>query len=410
VSQLINVITELASLKQLDKEIVAEIIKDCLRSSIAGKRVNIDKVKIVIDFEHNEVFAIIHKLVVPNIERNIGEICITKAVDIDPTLNVGDYVDVKIPISEFGRKVIQSARQKISQRIGELVEKKLRKDYKKQKGKIISGLVQRVDYEGCIVDISYTEALLPSEEQVPGEYYKVGDYIKAYVVDIRKYKKEIRVILSRTRPEFIKRLFEAEIPEVADNIVKIKKIVREPGYCTKVAVYSEDDNIDAFGSCIGAKGTRIEQIRKELHGEQVDIVRWSENPEEFIKNSVGADLVKRVYLADKGNFAQLIVDKKNKSIAIGRSGKNVKLSAKLTGYKIDIYDEYEYEEKAAEERRVTSHVWELDGVSETIAEILHNAGYTSIQDIYLATVQELCNLEGIGKKTAEKIKNSAKYF
>jgi len=333
-----------------------------------------------------------------------------EARKINPEAELGDIVPLEMPVSDFGRKTIQSARQAIINRFRESETEKVKVDYEKQKGEIISGAVKKVEYNGYIIDIGFTDALLPTEEQVETEFYKANDFLKAYVASIRQSKSGVRVILSRKRPEFIIKLFENEIPEIADGIVVIKKIVREPGFRTKVAVASNNENVDPYGSCIGSKGIRIGEIRKELNGEQVDIALWSDNPEDFIRNAVGPELVKRVYLADKGRFAQIIVDEDNKNIAIGKGGKNIKLAAKLTNYKLDVLLEEEYEEIAANERRITSQIFDLDGVHEKVGKILHEAGYTSVQDIHLATVEELTHIEGVGVKTAEKIKESAKYF
>jgi len=407
---LIAIIDEFARLKQIKREVIADIIKDSLEATLS-KKLNPDcELSVEIDFDENKVVARLSAKIVGEVKKNFDEISLKDAQKIVPTVQIDDYIPVEIPITEFGRKTIQSARQAIITKIRESETEKIKVDYEKQKGQIVSGIVKKVEYNGYIVDIGFTEGLLPTEEQVETEFYKTGDYIKAYIANIRHQKGRVRVILSRRRPEFIIKLFESEIPEILDGDVVIKKIVREPGYRTKVAVYSTNKNIDAFGSCVGQKGMRIEEIKKELHGEQVDIIVWSENHEQLIKNSIGSELVKRVYLADKGKFAQIITDEKNKNIAIGKGGKNIKLAAKLTNYKLDVLLEDEYEEISANERRITSTVFELDGVTENIGMILHNAGYTSVQDIHLASMPELCRIEGIGIKIAEKIKESAMYF
>jgi transcription termination factor NusA len=363
-----------------------------------------------INFDESEVVAKFDAVVVEEPTGFLDEIVLEEALRLDPEAKIGDIVPLKMPVSNFGRKTIQSARQAIINRFRESETEKIKVDYEKQKGEIVSGVVKKVEYNGYIIDIGFTDALLPTEEQVETEFYKANDFLKAYIASIRQSKGGVRIILSRKRPEFIIKLFENEIPEIADGIVTIKKIVREPGYRTKVAVASNDENVDPYGSCIGPKGIRIEEIRKELHGEQVDIVLWSDNCEDFIRNAVGPELVKRVYLADKGRFAQIIVNEDNKNIAIGKGGKNIKLAAKLTNYKLDVLLEEEYEEIAANERRITSPIFDLDGVAEKVGKILHDAGYTSVQDIHLATVKELTHIEGVGVKTAEKIKESAKYF
>lgn len=409
-SNLISIINEFASLKQIDREIIAEIIKESLESIIEKKLVPENELSINIDLENDQVVANLLTHIVENTPENFGEISINAAKKIYPSAKIGDFIPKEIPISEFGRKTIQSARQAIITRIRELETQRILGDYERQKGQIAGGVIQKVEYNGYVVDIGFASGLLPTEEQVENEYYKSGDYIKAYIVNIKRVKGKVIVILSRRRPEFINKLMESEIPEILDGDVVIKKIVREPGFRTKVVVHSENEKIDAFGCCVGKNGMRIEEIKKQLHGEQVDIVEWNNNPEKFIKNSIGNQLVKRVYLAQKGKFAQIIVDEKNKNIAIGKGGKNVRLAAKLTNYKLDVLLEEEYEEITANERRITSSIKELDGVTDKAGKALYNAGYTAVQDIHQSSVEELCRIEGVGKKTAEKIKESAKFF
>jgi len=407
---LISIIEEFSRLRQIDRKKIAEIIRESLESTLKKKLSEETELLVEINFDENEVVAKFDAVVVEEPTGFLDEIVLEEALRIDPEAKIDDIIFLEIPVSDFGRKTIQSARQAIINRFRESETEKIKVDYEKQKGEIISGAVKKVEFNGYIIDIGFTDALLPTEEQVETEFYKANDFLKAYIASIRQSKSGVRIILSRRRPEFIIKLFENEIPEISDGIVTIKKIVREPGYRTKVAVTSNDENVDPYGSCIGLKGIRIEEIRKELHGEQVDIVLWSDNCEDFIRNAVGPELVKRVYLADKGRFAQIIVNEDNKNIAIGKGGKNIKLAAKLTNYKLDVLLEEEYEEIAANERRITSPIFDLDGVAEKVGNILHEAGYTSVQDIHLATVKELTHIEGMGVKTAEKIKESAKYF
>lgn len=403
-------LAELASLKQLDKDQLTEIIKDGLYQAISKKLEPENQLEIVTNFDTNKIIAKFYRIVVDQ-DLSLGEISLEEAQDYyDENAQLGDLIPAEMSIQEFEPKVIKNARKAIMERIKRLEESRIMFDYEKQKDQIVSGKVRREDYNGYIVDIGYTDALLPKEEQVEDEYFKPGDIVRAFVVNIRKRKHDMIVILSRTRPEFVKRIFELEIPEIASGEVEIKKIVREPGFRTKVAVNSLSEGIDATACCLGPKGLRIEQIRGELNGEHIDIVEWNASPEQLIANAIGPDLVEKVYLADRGKFARIIVNEENKNFAIGKKGKNVKLAAKLTDYKLDIYTEEEFEEKITEERRITSHVSDLDGVTPKIAEILKGHGYTSVQDIFEASVEELCHLEGLGRKTAQKLKESASYF
>ncbi|KQC06572.1 MAG: hypothetical protein APR54_07010 [Candidatus Cloacimonas sp. SDB] len=408
-ANLMSSLAELANIKQLDKDKLAEIIKDGLYQAISKKMLLENELEIVADFDTNRIFAKFKRIVVER-DDSLGEISLEEAQYYQEDVQLGDKITVQLPVFDFEPKVIRNARKAILEKIKSLEEDRIMFDYENQKNQIVSGKVRKDDYNGYVVDIGYADALLPKEEQIEDEYYKVGDIIRAYVVNIRKRRNDVIVILSRTRPEFVKRLFETEIPEITSEAIEVKKIVREPGMRTKVAVKSIDPNLDATACCLGPKGMRIEQIRNELNGELVDIVLWDESPEQLIANAIGPDLVEKVYLAERGNFARIIVNQENKNLAIGKKGKNVKLAAKLTDFKLDIYTEEEFEEKISEERRITSHVSDLDGVTSKVAEVLKVHGYTSVQDIYEASVDELCNLEGLGLKTATKIKESAEYF
>ena len=408
-ANIMAILSELANIKQLDKSKLAEIIKESLYNSISKKLTPDNELEIIADFDTNTIKAKFNKIVTEQ-DRTLGQISLEAAKEKIANPDLGDRIPVVMDIQEFEPKVIRNAKHSIQEKIRKLEEDRIRFDYEKQKNQIVSGKIRKTDFNGYVVDIGYADALFPAEEQIEDEYYKVGDIIRAYVINIKKFRKKVNVILSRTHPEFVKKLFESEVPEIFNGEIEIKKIVREPGVRTKIAVESKDPKIDPAGSCLGPKGIRIEQIRKELHGEQLDIVVWDESPEVLIANSIGPDLVERVYLSDHGKFARVIVSPKNKNLAIGKNGKNVKLAAKLTDYKIDIFTSEEFEEKIAEERRITSHINDLDGVTPKIAEVLKEHGYTSVQDIFLASVDELCNLEHVGRKTAEKIKNASLTF
>ncbi|MCF7858477.1 MAG: transcription termination factor NusA [Candidatus Cloacimonetes bacterium] len=408
-SNIMGSLAELANLKQLDKEKLTSIIKEGLYQAISKKMIDDNELEITTDYDTNKIIAKFNRIVVER-DTSLGEISLEEAKMYDENLELGDTIPVEMKITEFEPKVIRNARKAILERIKLLEEDRIMFDYEKQKNQLISGKIRKDEVNGYLVNIGYADALLPKDEQVEDEYYKVGDVIRCYVVNIRKRKKDVIVILSRTRPEFVNKIFEAEIPEITSGDLEIKKIVREPGMRTKVSVHSTNPEVDATAACLGPHGVRIEAIKKELNGELVDIVVWDSAPEQLIANAIGPDLVEKVYLADRGKFARIIVSRDNKNLAIGKKGKNVKLAAKLTDFKLDIYTEEEFEEKISEERRITSHISDLDGVSPKVAEVLKIHGYTSVQDIYEASIDELCNLEGLGKKTAEKIKESSKFF
>jgi len=403
-------LNELCTLKQLNKETIENIIRESLYQTISKRLGPENELDIKADFKTNKLNVTFKRMVVTT-DTKLGEISMKEAMQIaEGPVELGDMVTVEMAITDFEPKIVNTARKAIRDRIKLLETDRILVDYERQKNTIVTGKVKSSDYNGYKVDLGFAEGLLPSEEQMEDEYYKIGDIIRAYVTNIRKRESGVTVLLSRATPEFVKKLFEIEVPEILSGEIEIKKIVREPGIRTKVVVSTNKPGIDPAGSCLGLKGTRIDQIRKELHGEQIDIVVHDNDPEVLIANSIGPDLIDRILVSERGKFARVIVSEKNKNLAIGKKGKNVKLAGKLTGYKLDIFTIEEYEEKMAEERRVTSHISELDGVTSKIAEILKLHGYTSVEDVYRASVDELCNLEGIGQKTAEKIKETAKLF
>ncbi len=409
-SNIASILSNLANIKQLDARALQTIIAESIESALSKKMVQENELEVIADFENNDFFVRLKKIVVLT-DRNLGELSLANAREMyGDHVELGDCYETVIPIGDLEPKIIKIARKAILERIKDLEEDRIRYDFEKQKNTIVSGVVRRIDYNGIVVNIGYTDALLANDQQIEDEYFKVGDVIRAYVVSIAQKRSGIQVVLSRTNPEFVHKLFELEVPEIYKGDVEIIKIVREPGIRSKIVVVSHKSKIDPYGACLGEKGNRIDQVRKELHGEQIDIIVHDENPEEMIANAVGNDLVERIIVAERGKFASVIVTERNKNLAIGKSGKNVKLAAKLTGFKLDIFTFEEYEGKLSAERRITSYVTELDGVTDKIGTILREHGYTAVQDIYNASVDELCRLEGIGEKTAEKLIEAAQSF
>ncbi len=408
-TNILDAVIKLAAIKQLDKEVIQDLIIEAISTTLSKKLEPENELKIFVDEQNGQIKASFKCLVV-EIENGLGEISLADALALNKKAQLGEFITKTMAMNEFEPKLIKTAQKIIQDRIRLLEEERIQNDFNKQKNTIVTGKIKSIDDTGSYrIDIGYTDALLPSDEQIENEFYRVGDNIKAYVVNIRTHQSNVTIILSRANPEFVKKLFEAEIPEVYDGTVKILKIVREPGIRTKVEIESTDPKIDPVATCVGIKGTRIDNIRRELHGEQVDLVVHSEDLDQMIENALGVDNVQRVII-ERNRAASVIVDEENKVVAIGKQGKNVKLAAKLTGMRIDIFTMEEFEEKMAKERRTISHINELDGVTSKIAEILRHAGYTSVQDIFSASVDELCNLEGVGQKTAERLKEAAKYF
>jgi N utilization substance protein A len=397
-------------MKQLDQSLIEDIIKESIYNVLNKKLKPENQLEIVLCNDTNTLTACFYKEVVQS-EESLGQMSLNEAINhYKEDAVIGDLIAIQMSIQKLETKLIKSVREDIMNRIKKHEDDRKLGDFEKQKHKIVYGKIKRSDFNGYIVDIGFAEALLPIEEQLEEEYYKVGDHIKCFVLNIRKKGNELVVILSRAHPEFVKKLLELEVPEVLSNDIEIKKIIREPGVRTKVAVKANKPSVDAVGSCLGPKGLRIEQIKRELSGEVIDILEWNDDPEILISNAIGPDLIERVYVNEKGRFARIIVSDENKNLAIGKMGKNVRLAAKLSDFKLDIFTQIEYENKTSEERRITSHVNELDGVNIKIAEILKEHGYTSVQDIYDASIQELTNITSIGKNIATRIKEASEHF
>ena len=409
-ANMLDALNKLAAIKQLDKDMIQKIILEAVTSTLQKRLEPEAGLQVYID-EFAGCVKVKFKSLVVEREEGLGQISLTDARNIyNYNAQPGEYIEKTMSLSEFEPKIVKTVQKIIQDKIRQLEDDRIQNDFNKQKHTIVTGKIKAIDdFGGYIIDTGHTDALLPVEEQIENEFYRVGDNIKAYVVNIRTGKNGVVIILSRTNPEFVKKLFETEIPDIYSGDIKIRKIVREPGIRTKVELETDNPKIDPVVACVGPKGTRIDSLRKELHGEQIDIVLHSDDPEKMIENALGVEGIKRVII-ERNHSASVILDEADKLMAIGKQGKNVKLAAKLAGIKIDIYTMAEFEEKMAKERRTISHITELDGVTPKIAETLKQAGYTSVQDVYMASLEELCNLEGMGQKTAERLKEAAKYF
>ncbi len=326
----------------------------------------------------------------------------------------------KIASDEFGRIAAQTAKQVIIQKIREAEKDVIYEDYHKKVGTITSGLVHRFEKGNIIVDLGKTEAILPRSEQVSKERYNQGDRIRAYILEVNKTSHGPRILLSRRSTDFVRKLFELEVPEIMEGIVEIRAIAREGGERTKIAVYSKDEKVDAVGSCVGMRGSRVKDIVRELHGERIDIVRWNENIETYLKSALSPAEVKKVKIDKEFNRIEAIVKDDQLSIGIGKHGQNVRLASRLIGWEVDIRGETEAKKKVkkrpkgvpseveGEKKEKIITISKLKGVGKKAEKVLKEAGFDTVSKIAASSVSDLTKLEGIGKKGAEKIIASAK--
>lgn len=335
----------LEALEQIvkDKGITKDVLYDALEAALkTAYRKNFgtsQNVEVEIDKENGEVKAYAKKIVVENVENPLLEINLEDAKEIDPNYQIGDTIRIEVTPKNFGRIAAQTAKQVVLQRIREAEREIIYEEFANRESEIITGLVQRVSKSNVLINLGRTEGVLPPTEQIPGEVYKQGDRIKTYILEVKKTTKGPQIILSRTHPGLVKRLFELEVPEIHDGIVDIYNIAREAGSRTKIAVYSNDENVDPVGACVGHKGARVKAVVDELNGEKIDIIVWSKNISEFIANSLSPAKVISVEVNEDEKSAKVIVPDYQLSLAIGKEGQNARLAAKLTGWKIDIKSE-----------------------------------------------------------------------
>ncbi|MDQ7825040.1 MAG: transcription termination factor NusA [Candidatus Eremiobacteraeota bacterium] len=355
----------IAALKQIEKEraipleVILGAIEDALGAAYKRNYGPTQNVAIKIDRITGALQATAQKTVVARVSDPQNEITLAKAKKINPDAQKGDEIDMEVTPSDFGRIAAQTAKQVIVQRIREAEREIIFTEFTKREEDVISGVVQRYEQKNCMVDLGKLEGVLPSTEQVAGEHFKHGDRIKALILEVKKTARGPQVVLSRSHPNLIKRLFEMEVPEISSGLITIKSVVREPGHRSKIAVVSKDTKVDPVGACVGPKGSRVQNIVDELKGEKIDIISWSADPTMYLSNSLSPAKVVTVILYDYDKSAFVVVPDHQLSLAIGKEGQNVRLAAKLTGWKIDIKSESQYgtmkeelEAKAAEMARL----------------------------------------------------------
>ena len=354
-SEFMSAINDLVKEKGIPKEMLLDAIESALVSAYKKNYGTASNVRVEMNEESGEVDVLMQKNVVEEVEDDLTEISIEEALEIDPRYQVGDIVEYQVTPRNFGRIAAQTAKQVVVQRIREAERGMVYENYINRQGDLITGVVQRISNDTIFVNIGNTEGILVAGERAAGERYKVNDRIKAYIMDVRKSTKGPQIFLSRTHPGFVERLFELEVPEIEDGIVEIKSIAREAGSRTKIAVYTEDEDVDPVGACVGTGGSRVRNIVDELWGEKIDITTWDEDPQILIKNVLSPAKVEEVMIDEEEKAATVVVPDYQLSLAIGREGQNARLAARLTGFKIDIksetqareagdfmdYDEYE---------------------------------------------------------------------
>lgn len=344
-TELITAMEDLEKENGIPKDYLLESIETALVTAYKRNFDSAENVKVTMDKETGEIHVYAEKDVVDIVENPQLQINLEDARKINKKLEIGDKAEVEIVPKNFGRIAAQTAKQVIVQKIREVSRNVLFNEFNERKGEIVSGIVQKADGGVVVLDLGKLEGIMPVKEQVPTEKYRVNDKIRAYILDVeRGIKGAPQVIVSRTSADFVKKLFELEIPEIYEGVIEIKSVSRDPGSRSKIAVYSPNENIDPVGSCVGQKGIRIQNIINELHGEKIDVIEWNEDPSIFISAALLPAQVMAVDIKEDEKFAQVIVPDDQLSLAIGKAGQNARLAAKLTNWKIDIKSESQFRE------------------------------------------------------------------
>jgi N utilization substance protein A len=381
----------------LSSETLLESVREALTSAYK-KRYNQSprNLRVILDEGKGKVQVLVDKEVVEKVTNSGTEISLEEAWQINEKIKLGDQVEIEVNPFHFSRIAASTGKYVMMQQIVEVEKDLLYEEFKKREGEIISGTVRYRADHFILIDLGKTEGILPEREQLLNREYRQGERVRAYILRVTREPKGPRIILSQSHPNFLRRLFELEVPEIGEGLVKIRQIKRDAGRRAKVVVESGEKKVDAVGACVGLRGSRIKAILRELEGERIDIIRYSEEPSVFIKNSLKPAEVKQVKLDETNKEAKVIVADDQLSLAIGSNGENVKLAAKLTGWQIDIRSVGQIEEESA-------FLKELAGVGEKILIGLKQAGFLTHKDIVRGGIEGLCKVSGIGPKLAEKI-------
>jgi N utilization substance protein A len=394
------VIDQVGKDKGIDRKVIIEALEQAILTASRKKYGHQGEIEVHYNEEIGEVELFQFKQVVEEVMDPSTEISIDEAKELDSEVQIGDSLGVKLA-TDFGRIGAQTAKQVIIQKVRDAERDNVYNEFKDRKADLASGTVQRMEKGNLYVNIGRAEAVLLSKEQIPGEVYRQGERIRAYVLDVQKNAKGPQIFLSRTHPGFLTKLFEMEVPEISEGVIKIISAAREPGERAKISVYSSNRDVDPVGACVGMKGSRVQNVVQELRGERIDIIPWSQDQAKYVCNALAPAKVSRVYIDEENRHMEVVVADDQLSLAIGKKGQNVRLTSKLTGWKIDIKSESKMEKISGE---ILESFKGLPHIGDVGSRILYNEGFRSIQELAEADPEELARmLETDKEKAAEMI-------
>ncbi len=406
--ELSRVIEQVSKEKGIDRSIVINAIETAMLS--AAKKLVGPTTQLEAKFnpeigevELFKILTVVEQVTDPEIQISVED----ARENLDPDAQVGDDLLEKLD-QRYGRIAAQAAKQSLIQRLRDAERDIIYNEFKDRKGELThSGIVQRFEKKNIIVNLGRTDAILPEKEQIPRERYRQGDRIRAFILEVEMSSKGPQIVLSRTHPGFLMKLFEQEVPEVYEGIVEIKGAAREPGGRAKIAVVSNDPDVDPVGACVGMKGTRVQAVVQELRGEKIDIVHWTPDPAEFVCRALAPAKVAKIIMDEDERSMEVIVPDDQLSLAIGRKGQNVRLASRLTGFKLDVRSESEAEDEA---RQARASLIGVPGIGDVAAELLYQNGFKSAEEVAQADEQALADVEGLGPEKAASILKSARAY
>jgi N utilization substance protein A len=392
----------------VDREVIIEAIESALQSAANKNSTDAESLRVQIDRKTLDIHAFATKKVVLSVTDRYNEVSLAEARRTDPSAQLDEMIEIESTPRNFGRIAAQTAKQTILQRIRQAEKSRIFEDYKDRIGEIVTGSVRRFERSTVIVELDHgAEGVMPSKERVPTEEYEVGERIRAYILSIKERESGPEIILSRAHPDFVRRLFELEVSEIADGTMEIRGIAREAGYRSKVAVISHDERVDPVGACVGIRGMRVKNIVRELNGEKIDIVRWSDDIKTLVVNALAPAKLRTVEVDEPTHTVTVTVEADQLSLAIGKRGQNARLTSKLIGWRVDIQKD---EEDMNFEERVAAAVVGLaavKGIGEEWAEKLVYAGFLTVEGIMAADLSDLEEIEGVTPEQAQALWSAA---
>ncbi len=393
--------------KGIEREVLIATLEEAMRSAARKKFGHDLDLEVAYNEEYGEIEAFQFKEVVGEVTDPMLEISLDEGRKLDPECQVGDSLGIKLDTDTFGRIAAQSAKQVIIQKMKDAEREMIYEDYKDRRGEIINGIVQRLDKGGITVNLGRAEAIIPYREQVPRETYRRGDRIRAFVLEVNREARGPQILLSRTHPDFLTKLFALEVPEITEGIVTIMGATREPGSRAKIGVTSKDPDIDPVGACVGMKGSRVQSVVQELRGEKIDIIEYNPDAARYVCNALAPAVISKVVIDQANRLMEVVVPDDQLSLAIGKRGQNVRLASKLTEWRIDVKSESKYQKSLKEGYE---SLLALRGVGDATADNLYEAGFASAEELSGAQVEELLAIPGISQQKAEKFIDAAKTY